>query len=86
MGDYHHSYKRLQDMIKEPPHKKTAEDKRKLRYQLLVYFLTYFSQVFLQFQREFWSKSKDTIAQDPEFKYILNKGSLGLMESTMYFV
>lgn len=39
-----------------------AKNKRKLREQIKVYFLTYFSYALIHIQREFWSLSKHKIA------------------------
>ena len=60
------SIKKLSDIInsdqnKASMSKKIEQEKRKKRFQMRIFFLTYLSSVFLQFQREFWSMSKKEI-------------------------
>ena len=42
---------------------KEQHAKRRLREQIKVYFITYFSYAVIHFQREFWSMSKTNIKE-----------------------
>ena len=44
---------------------KEEHDKRKVREQIKVYFLTYFAYALIHIQREFWALSKAIIIKDP---------------------
>lgn len=85
----HNSAKIFSELMGEEEKEDDAEkalSKKKLRYQIQIYAMTYFSTMILQFQREFWSMSKDLIVEDPRYDGYITERDLSNFDTCQFFI